>query len=117
MPSWRPRQAGPWSIRRPTASARCVSKPISKPVAKPLKVTIPPVAGPEVIPVKVSTQSPREHKAPFIGAKEIMPGFVSAMDALRALRLKKLAGRYPEVAKLLKSQKPKSSGPVAEGAD
>ena len=104
-------------MRPPTASARCVSKPISDPVAKPLKVTIPPATGPEVIPVKASAPTPPEHKAPFIGAKEIMPGFVSAMDALRALRLRKLAGRYPEVAKLLKAEKTEKPKPVAEGAD
>ena len=82
-------------------------------MAKPKRIAVE-----EGVPDAATKQeSPPEHKAPFIGAKEIMPGFVSAMDALRALRLRKLAGRYPEVAKLLKAQKAEKSKPVAEGAD
>jgi hypothetical protein len=47
--------------------------------------------------------APQDHRPPTIGAKQVMAGFESAMEIVRARRLQALARRYPEIAKLLEA--------------
>ena len=48
---------------------------------------------------------PQDHKAPTIGAKDIMAGFESAMKIVHERRLQALARKYPELAALMEAHK------------